>query len=128
MRHFDWPFIENHDILILPKNVSIFFKNQYGSMVVLFQGISWIHILPLPHCMSTTFITIFIFMRRIWLDDHQKHYEIPHFLSKNLNILIFLHNHMKPNKCICFTLTLFYTVSHLHKDVNKFHYGIHTST
>ncbi len=58
MGQFDWSFTKNHNTLI-PPNITIFY--QYGIMVVLFQGISWIHILlHLIGWVELLFLTLFI--------------------------------------------------------------------
>jgi hypothetical protein len=58
MGHFDWSFTKNHDTLILPKHQSIFY--QYGTMMVLFQEIFWIQILP--HLITWIQILLLLFL------------------------------------------------------------------
>jgi hypothetical protein len=57
--HFDWPFTKKILIFWYYPNLSI--SHQYGTMVVLFQGILWIHILS--HIMTwieLLFLILFI--------------------------------------------------------------------
>jgi hypothetical protein len=60
--HFDWPFTKKSWYFDIPPNISI--SHQYGTMVVLFQGILWIHILYhimtwIEHLFLILFATIF---------------------------------------------------------------------
>jgi hypothetical protein len=65
-------------------------------------------------CMFWCFFFL-VWQWAIWLAYHQKHYEIP--LSPQVKITFFtlfytytiLHDYVKLYKCICFTLTQFYT-------------------
>jgi hypothetical protein len=57
---------KNHDIFWYSLSISIFY--QYGTIVVLFQEISWMHILPPNHCwIKLLWLLLFLYNFQYWV-------------------------------------------------------------